>query len=1327
MKPRFNKILSTISLAISLAFLISTPAFAVNLFNDGGFDNGVNNWSAAGYPFVGTAEAFHTGPYAAKNTITTVTSQDYYGQIYQDITPYSAGDLVYMEGWVKTSFAVGSSARAGIQVDFLNSGDTVIGTLKTEMGGTNDWFKLYVAGYAPAGTVKVRAGAFIYAQQEDNSAIGGVAFADDLFIDKIAAPGGLITNPGFESQLSGWTTGVGTYPFAYDNTVKHSGVYSASDAVDTVTGGDYYGFIYQTPSVPVGSPIYASAWGKSDISQLASAAGGLIIEFRNSGGGFISKLESKIGGRTDWRQLYVSGTVPSGTTTIKVGAFLWAGQGDAQAVNGKLYIDDFVASTSYLPPPPPQTDIINADFENGVNDWTMQFRPFVADASVKHGGNYSASHIIGQTNDPTYDYSAEIYQEFPFAASQSAYVSGWVKTQLGSFTASGGIKMGFYNSSGGIIVEYPVSKTGNSDWSLIYQYAVSPLNTAKIRISGFAWALKNQGPLNAPVYIDDMSFSNTAPSGLITNPGFEDTFSGWTQDGTGTPMNIDAVVYHGGTHSARATITQPGGGMDYWSRVYQQFSFNPGETLYATLYVKTVIPITSTATAGLMIEFLDGTSTVLKAVRSTISGTTAWTYLYVADTAPTGTVQARVSPFASCPNASANLGGSAYFDDVVASRNPLSPPEFKVNVVNGNFSSGFSGWTDLYALPAQLDTDAHSSPYSAKKTFIDIPDEDYFSILYQDIYYNAQGLPFPAAQNVYLSAWMKSNIAIPANAKVGIRLEYYDAQDVAHEIGKDEISTVNPWRKLYIAATIPAGAIKVRVSGFGFAKQGDMYALGGTFNFDDFLYSYNSGDVPPPARQTALLNLGFENGLNEWKDLYGLPTEIIADPHSGIYSAKKTFGTTPNDDYFSIVYQDIYYNAQGLPFPANQNVYLTAYIKTAINVAASASAGIRLDYFDGQEVIHEIGKDQLSANNSWRQLYIAGVIPAGAKRVRVSGFAFAIEGDPYAPGGTVNFDDIVYSYTPIPAPPLQAQLLNTGFENGLNDWDNTGKPPMISTDIVHSGNYAVKFLIDDTGADAYFGDVHQEIAVTPGKRVEATLWAKSIINPLANAKAGLSIAFFDSNGGYVGAILKDEIGGNTLDWTQLSVQGIAPNGAVKLRFSCYTHAVRYDPSEGGLAYFDDASLTITSPPPGGGCFLAGMPITMADGSTKPIEKIKVGDMVSAFNETTQKMQPDKVTKLFRHPKEDTYLIVNGHLKVTPIHRVLSKGKWAQIGDLNVGDTLTNAMGKDVPIETIVTAKDSVEVYNFEVNPLHTYVAAGFVVHNRKVLNYTIYDGGEGGP
>ncbi|HOW35276.1 MAG TPA: polymorphic toxin-type HINT domain-containing protein [Candidatus Omnitrophota bacterium] len=1138
------------ALIVGLFLSVGTQAWATNLFTDPGFENGVNNWSTVGYPFYAIV---HSPNYAAENTITTVADRDYFAEIYQVITPVAAGDPIYMTAQIKTQMAEGSSARGGIMVEFLNSSDVVVGTITTPVGGVNDWTEIYVTGTAPTGTAKVRAGAFAYAAKDDSSAIGGKVAVDNMFIDRIQAPGGgLITNPGFESQLSGWA---GNSQFSASTTYAHTGVYSARDNVNGVTS-DYWGQVYQEVPLSAGQAIYATAWGKTAINPLASAKGGLLIQFYNGNTYLGSQydIKSEIGGMTDWRQLYVSGIAPATTTKIRVGGFLWAGQNDTAAVGGNFYIDDFAVSYTAIPPLLPPSDLINADFENGVNDWTFLYRPWIA-STTHHSGIYSANHTIGDTAGSN-DYYTELYQQdIPFTVGNTAYVTGWVKTNIDpSKIARGGVKIQFLDGSGQPIGSAQQADIGGqTDWSLLYVYNIAPTGTATVRISAYAWAQRNQGTINGNVFVDDMAFSNTPPSDLILNPSFESDMAGWTQDATGYPMAAVTEEHRTGTKSAKSIIQVPGGSADFWSRIYQEFTVTPGQQLWATEWAKTVIDPRSSATAGLQLEFFeaDGTPIGSPVQSNTIGGITGWTYLFVTAVAPSSSAKARVSPFVSCPHAASLYGGNIYFDDVFASFDQLPPPNFRTSLVNPNFDdgSGLGGWTDLYGAPSELDS---------------------------------------------------------------------------------------------------------------------------------------------------------------------------VNPHSSPYSAKKTIGSTTTQNYYSTIYQDIYYNAQGSPFPAAQNVYLTAYLKSDISVFSSAAAGIQLEYIDNQGDAYVIDADQITADNGWRQLYVSGTIPAGATKVRVSGFVFASQGDSQAVGGIGNFDNFVYSYDYI-SPPAQTTLLNSGFENGLSDWDMPFQPAEVTT-LSHSGSYAALFEFPVSLQD-HNGAVEQTVNVTPGRKLTATIYGRTIIDPLATASAQLLVIFKNSSGAEIGTHSSNTIGGNT-PWTLLSVSNITiPSTAATatIRANLFYDAVSYPlPAQ---AYFDDATLTITSAP---GCFLAGTPITMADGTQKPIENISVGDVVLAFDEETKQMKPDKVTEVFKHDQEDTFLIVNGHMKVTPIHRVLSKGAWTEIGKLKVGDTLTNTQGEDVAIQTIEVVNNKVNIYNFEVNPYHTYVADGVIVHNRKpnINIMMVPDGGQ---
>lgn len=146
---------------------------------------------------------------------------------------------------------------------------------------------------------------------------------------------------------------------------------------------------------------------------------------------------------------------------------------------------------------------------------------------------------------------------------------------------------------------------------------------------------------------------------------------------------------------------------------------------------------------------------------------------------------------------------------------------------------------------------------------------------------------------------------------------------------------------------------------------------------------------------------------------------------------------------------------------------------------------------------------------------------------------------------------------------------------------------------------------------------------------------------------------------------------------------------------------------------------------GGGCFLAGTMILTGDGTELPIEDIKKGMDVYAFDKESGELKVSKVSETFFHPKENTYLIINDDLLVTPNHPVLNNNKWVEIGELEEGDMLTDKDNNPIPINKIEEVKELSDVFNFEVEKYHTYVAQGIIVHNKNTEEGGGY-GGEGG-
>lgn len=134
--------------------------------------------------------------------------------------------------------------------------------------------------------------------------------------------------------------------------------------------------------------------------------------------------------------------------------------------------------------------------------------------------------------------------------------------------------------------------------------------------------------------------------------------------------------------------------------------------------------------------------------------------------------------------------------------------------------------------------------------------------------------------------------------------------------------------------------------------------------------------------------------------------------------------------------------------------------------------------------------------------------------------------------------------------------------------------------------------------------------------------------------------------------------------------------------------------------------------PGCDCLPAGTQITLADGTTKPVEKIQVGDRVLSYDELAAGMASAEVVAVHTPYAAAHYFVVNEKVSMTENHPVLVGGKWVAAGQLKVGDMLTRAGGDQESIFSIRRVDEAVTVFNFQVS-LGTYVAGGFIMHNKE--------------
>jgi RHS repeat-associated protein len=142
------------------------------------------------------------------------------------------------------------------------------------------------------------------------------------------------------------------------------------------------------------------------------------------------------------------------------------------------------------------------------------------------------------------------------------------------------------------------------------------------------------------------------------------------------------------------------------------------------------------------------------------------------------------------------------------------------------------------------------------------------------------------------------------------------------------------------------------------------------------------------------------------------------------------------------------------------------------------------------------------------------------------------------------------------------------------------------------------------------------------------------------------------------------------------------------------------------------------------CFLAGTDVLMADGTTKNIEDVDLGDKVMATDPETGEEGPREVTRLIRteddkHFNSLTIATSDGVVELTATHEhpfwSPSQKSWIEAGDLTAGMTLLTDDDETVIVTANKPFTKHTRTYNLTVADLHTYyVLAGatpVLVHN----------------
>ncbi|WNZ10970.1 polymorphic toxin-type HINT domain-containing protein [Streptomyces sp. 11x1] len=150
------------------------------------------------------------------------------------------------------------------------------------------------------------------------------------------------------------------------------------------------------------------------------------------------------------------------------------------------------------------------------------------------------------------------------------------------------------------------------------------------------------------------------------------------------------------------------------------------------------------------------------------------------------------------------------------------------------------------------------------------------------------------------------------------------------------------------------------------------------------------------------------------------------------------------------------------------------------------------------------------------------------------------------------------------------------------------------------------------------------------------------------------------------------------------------------------------------------------------CFLAGTGVRMADGSTKDIEDVEVGDEVLATDPETGETGAREVTRLIvtendKHFNELSIATEDGVEQLTATHEhpfwSPSERDWIEARDLRAGMTLRTDEGDTVVVTGNRAFDRHARTYNFTVADLHTYyVLAGetpVLVHNSSCPRFMV--------
>jgi len=147
-------------------------------------------------------------------------------------------------------------------------------------------------------------------------------------------------------------------------------------------------------------------------------------------------------------------------------------------------------------------------------------------------------------------------------------------------------------------------------------------------------------------------------------------------------------------------------------------------------------------------------------------------------------------------------------------------------------------------------------------------------------------------------------------------------------------------------------------------------------------------------------------------------------------------------------------------------------------------------------------------------------------------------------------------------------LIETGFEQGLDDWNQNGRAQFdIDRTVAHTGACSARITVEPGVAPAY-QQLYREVAsVRHGDAFEVTVFVRA--DTAGETGAYCALQFLDENGRRVGIAHSKFDNKGTAGWEELNWTGQAPMGTRRARLDLILHHT-------GKSWFDDVRLVRTS-------------------------------------------------------------------------------------------------------------------------------------------------------